>query len=222
VTFLLLISAHQQLRATDPKPLSLPPVLPRESNGRNLEPLQPPPCLPIAPWRPIDRLDITHLQLQTLWSWESSTLETEPRYHRSGATWCQLFVQRRVYQKMRSEAGSSEDDPAARAVARRKAIDREQNPRIAELRQRSSVRVEIKLVSVMLVEQPKLQIAAAATVKERCVRRLDLVWDPLSDGLEAVSCTRCGQPTFTLRIEQADLVCANCPAAPPRTVIHRR
>jgi len=94
--------------------------------------------------------------------------------------------------------------------------------RIAELRQRSSVRVEIKLSSVMLVEQPKLQIAAAVMVKERSVGRLDLVWDPLSDGLEAVPCTRCGQPTFTLRIEHAELVCANCPAVPPLTVLHKR
>jgi len=132
------------------------------------------------------------------------------------------YARRSQFRSRKPEAGSSEDDSAARAATRREAIDREQSLRIAELRQRSSVRVEINLVSVMLVEQPKLQIAAAATVKERCVRRLDLVWDPLSDGLEAISCTRCGQPTFTLRIEQADLVCANCPVAPPRTVIHRR
>jgi hypothetical protein len=82
--------------------------------------------------------------------------------------------------------------------------------------------VEIKLGSVMLVEQPKLQVAAAVMVKERSVRQLDLVWDPLSDGLEAVPCMRCGQPTFTLRIEHADLVCANCPVVSPRTVLHRR
>ena len=82
--------------------------------------------------------------------------------------------------------------------------------------------MEIKLGSVMLVEQPKLQIAAAVTVKERCVGRLDLVWDPLSNGLEAVPCSRCGQPTFTFRIEHADLVCANCPVVSPRTVLHRR
>jgi hypothetical protein len=132
------------------------------------------------------------------------------------------YARRSQFRTRKPEAGGSEDDPAARAATRREAIDREQSMRIAELRQRSSVRVRIKLVSVMLVEQPKLQITAAGTVKERCVGRLDLVWDPLSDGLEAIPCTRCGQPTFTLRIEQADLVCANCPAAPPRTVTHMR
>jgi hypothetical protein len=132
------------------------------------------------------------------------------------------YARRSQFRTRKPEAGGNEDDPAARAATRREAIDREQSLRIAELRQRSSVRVEIKLVSVMLVEQPKLQITAAATVKERCGGRLDLVWDPLSDGLEAVPCTRCGQPTFTLRIEQADLVCANCPVAPPRTVTHTR
>jgi hypothetical protein len=131
------------------------------------------------------------------------------------------YARRSQFRTRKPETGSSEDDPAARAAARREAIDREQSLRIAELRQRSSVRVEIKLGSVMLVEQPKLQIAAAATVKERCVGRLDLVWDPLSNGLEAVPCSRCGQPTFTLRIEHADLVCVNCPAVPPRTVLQR-
>jgi hypothetical protein len=132
------------------------------------------------------------------------------------------YERRSQFRTRKPEDGSSEDDPAGRAAARREAIDREYSLRIAELRQRSSVRVEIKLGSVMLVEQPKLQIAAAVMVKERSVGRLDLVWDPLSDGLEAVPCTRCGQPTFTLRIEHAELVCANCPAVPPLTVLHRR
>jgi hypothetical protein len=132
------------------------------------------------------------------------------------------YARRSQFRTRKPEAGSSEDDPAARAAARREAINREQSLRIAELRQRSSVRAEIRLSSVMLVEQPKLQIAAAATVKERSVGRLDLVWDPLSDGLEAVPCARCGQPTFALRIEGADLVCARCPVVPARTLLHRR
>jgi hypothetical protein len=132
------------------------------------------------------------------------------------------YARRSQFRTRKPEASSSEDDPAALAGTRREAIDREQSLRIAELRQRSSVRVEIKLCSVMLVEQPKLQIAAAATVKERCVGRLDLVWDPLWDGLEAVPCTRCGQPSFEFRIERGDLVCANCPVVPPRTALHGR
>jgi hypothetical protein len=131
------------------------------------------------------------------------------------------YARRSQFRTRKPEEDSSEDDPAARAAAQREAIDREQSLRIAELRQRSSVRAEIRLSSVMLVEQPKLQITAAATVKERCVGRLDLVWDPLSDGLEAVPCSRCGQPTFALRIEGGGLVCARCPLLPPRTVHHR-
>jgi hypothetical protein len=90
------------------------------------------------------------------------------------------------------------------------------------LQEKSSIRVEIKLASVMLVEQPKLQIAAAVTQKEHCLGQLDLVWDPLSDGLEAFPCARCRQPTFALRIEHADLVCGNCPVVPRRTGVHRR
>jgi hypothetical protein len=82
------------------------------------------------------------------------------------------------------------------AAARREAIDREESLRIAELRQKSSVRVGIQLGSLVLVEQPKLQIKAGVSVKGRLVERLDLVWDPLSDALEPVPCARCGQPTF--------------------------
>ena len=132
------------------------------------------------------------------------------------------YAGRSQFRTRKAEGGRSDDDPAARAAARREAIDREERLRIAELRQRSSVRVEIKLASVMLVGQPKLQIAAAVTVKEKCVGRLDLVWDPLSDGLEAAPCTRCGQPTFKLRFDHTELVCANCPVASPYTALHRR
>jgi hypothetical protein len=115
-----------------------------------------------------------------------------------------------------------DEDPALRAAARREAIDREERLRIAELRQKSSVRVGIQLGSLMLVEQPKLQIAAGVSLKGRSVGRLDLVWDPLSDALEAVPCARCGQPTFAFQTEHADLVCGNCPPAPGRTPIHRK
>ncbi len=132
------------------------------------------------------------------------------------------YARRSQLRTRKPEAESSEDDPGSRAAARREAIDREESLRIAELRQKSSVRVGIRLGSVMLVEQPKLQIAAAAAAKERCLGRLQLVWDPLSDGLEAFPCARCGNPTFTVRIERGDLVCGQCPQALPRTTLHRR
>ena len=121
------------------------------------------------------------------------------------------YARRSQFRTRKPEDGSREGDQVARIAERREAIDHEESLRIAELRQKSSVRVELKLGSVLLVGQPKLHIAAAVTAKERRVGRLHLVWDPLTEALEAVPCARCGQPTFTFRIERAELVCTNCP-----------
>jgi hypothetical protein len=126
------------------------------------------------------------------------------------------YAARSQFRTGRSDAGTSGDESASRVATRREAIDREERLRIAELRQKSSVRVRVKLASVMVVGQPKLRITGAVTGKERPAGRLDIVWDPLSAAVEAVPCSRCGQPTFALRIDRTGLVCPSCPSASGR------
>lgn len=119
------------------------------------------------------------------------------------------------YSRLREEAsepfrhGDDAANPSGIA-AKREAIDREERLRIAELRQKSALRVQVKPANLMIVQQPKLLMSVAITDKNRPVDLLEVVWNPLSEAIEAPTCPACRQPTFTLRICRNILGCASC------------
>jgi len=144
---------------------------------------------------------------------------------REGASRVEKQIARMVdyYAQLRQEAKEHADRAAARggensdaqsaerAASRIEAIDREEHLRIAELRQKSAVRVQVKLSGLMLVVQPKLLLDVSAESRPPLPpARLEAVWDPLTESLEAISCPQCGQPTFEFRATRTGLVCANC------------
>lgn len=119
------------------------------------------------------------------------------------------------YSRLREEANEpfrNGDDVAAPSpiAARREAIDREERLRIAELRQKSTLRVQVKPANLMIVQLPKLLMSVAITDRNRPVGQLEVVWNPLSEAIEAPACPACGQPTFTLQIYRNSLGCASC------------
>ena len=124
----------------------------------------------------------------------------------------------RYYAQLRTEADEQAARPRGgdaqaatdRAHVRREGIDREEAIRIAELRQKSAVRIHLKLASVMLVMQPKLLISASVQMKGKPAMPLEIVWDTLSESVEAIPCPRCGQPTFAFQIDRLGLACENC------------
>jgi hypothetical protein len=103
------------------------------------------------------------------------------------------------------------DEAAERLAARRAAIDREEQLRVAELRQKSMLPVHLRLLQLLLIQQPKLLVQAQITAPERVPGRLELVWDPLVDALEAAPCPECGRPTFAFELtRQGRVVCPAC------------
>jgi len=101
----------------------------------------------------------------------------------------------------------------ARRQSRRETIDREERLRIAELRRKSALRVQVKLSRLMIVQQPKLVISLKAATPGRMpmAAPLEATWDPLSNSMEAIACLRCGQPTFRFETDRAGLKCPRCP-----------
>jgi hypothetical protein len=134
----------------------------------------------------------------------------------SGAVQKQIQRMRAYYARLRDEAAQPPArlrDPqaaAARAQARAESIDREERLRIAELQRKSELRAQVKLTNLLVVHQPKLMLAAAIVPKSGAASPLQLVWDPLSDSVEAASCPSCGQPTFELDISRRGLKCPGC------------
>jgi hypothetical protein len=136
----------------------------------------------------------------------------------------QIARMTRYYDDLRSElddqarrAAGRSDDPS-KFPARRAALDREERVRIAELRQKASLRVQLRLLTLAVIQQPKLLLRTvlAPAAKDRPSGSVEMVWDPLSDALEAVLCPLCGVPTFSLDLHRSGQVgCPECVARLP-------
>jgi hypothetical protein len=127
----------------------------------------------------------------------------------------------RYYADLRAELeeqvkrAQSREEDLSKFAGRREALDREERFRVAELRQKSALRVGLRLLNVLVVQQPKLLVRASALMKGKPVAALEAVWDPLVDAVEAVPCSECGRPTFALAWRrQGGLVCPACAAVP--------
>jgi hypothetical protein len=131
----------------------------------------------------------------------------------------QVERMRKYYADLREEVeeqaerarNRSEDE--TKFASRREALDREEQLRIAELRQKSSLRVQLRLVNLLEIHQPKLLLQASIVSGGQAAGPLELVWDPLVEALEAVACPTCGHPTFALEVNrQGRITCPACTA----------
>jgi hypothetical protein len=110
------------------------------------------------------------------------------------------------------QAGRGKVTPEAtqRLAARREALDREERLRVSELRQKNSLRLELRLVNLLAVQQPKL-LVSAEVVGEKAAAPLELVWDPLIEAVEAPPCPNCGRPGYAFELtRQGKLLCPAC------------
>jgi hypothetical protein len=107
-------------------------------------------------------------------------------------------------------------DDLSRFASRREALEREERLRVAELRQKGTLRIQLRLLTVLLLQQPKLLVHALVRSKGRETATPEWVWDPLTAAVEAAPCPSCGRPTFAWEWDrQGRLVCPACAAAAP-------
>jgi hypothetical protein len=131
----------------------------------------------------------------------------------------QITRMTRYYADLRSElaeqARRARDDDPAKWAPRREALAREERLRVAELRQKNTLRVQLRLLNLLVVQQPKLLLhSTVASPGHRAP--LELVWDPLAEALEALPCPECRRPTFALDLTRlGHLLCPACAAAAP-------
>ena len=106
------------------------------------------------------------------------------------------------YHDMRAEldrrAARFQDEQAL--MQRREAIAREQRLRLAELRQKRSLRVHLRLLNLLEVRLPKVLLPAHLTLAKAPPQPLTLIWDPLTDAPEAPACPACDAPSFEFAV----------------------
>jgi hypothetical protein len=111
------------------------------------------------------------------------------------------------------------EEARARHAERLATLEREEKLRTAELRQKSQLHADLRLLQLLRIEQPKLLITAVLSAKDHASGRLEVVWDPLTEMVEAAKCPNCGRPSYSFVLNRAGQVgCENCgPAllAPP-------
>ena len=91
---------------------------------------------------------------------------------------------------------------------------REESLRSAELR-KSQLKVQLRLLNLLVIHQPKLLVETTVSNPARkpnpVVTRLEWVWDPLIESVEATACPQCHQPTYELTLtRQGGLGCPAC------------
>jgi DNA-directed RNA polymerase subunit RPC12/RpoP len=66
-----------------------------------------------------------------------------------------------------------------------------------------------------------LLLRALVSAPKKVSQPLELVWDPLTESLEAFPCAECGRPTFALELRGSQIVCPACAARPAVSSRHR-
>ena len=131
----------------------------------------------------------------------------------------------RYYADLRAEveeqAGRRQgrDEDPAKFAARIEGLDREEQLRAGELRQKSQLKVHLRLLNLLVIHQPKLllQTAVVASSSGPTAGRLEWVYDPLVEAVEAAVCPECRHPTFEFAVtRQGRLVCPACASAAMR------
>jgi hypothetical protein len=129
----------------------------------------------------------------------------------------QLERMGKYYRDLRKEVEEQAEKARNRAedlskfTSRRQALDREEQLRTTELRQKSQLKVDLRLINLLLIYQPKILLRTNVTSAGSLVGRLQWVWDPLIDALEATPCASCRNPTFQFAVNrQKQLVCTAC------------
>jgi hypothetical protein len=122
-------------------------------------------------------------------------------------------LRREIEEQMRRAA--DRDEGGSKFTARLDGLVREERVRVAELRQKSQLRVGLRLLNLLLIQQPKLLVRCLVKSLKKEMGRLELVWDPLTEALEALPCPECSRPTLALAVNrQSQLVCPACAAKP--------
>jgi hypothetical protein len=126
----------------------------------------------------------------------------------------QYYADLRAELESQGRRGKQADDAETRLAERRAAIDREEQQRIAELRQKSSLRVSVSLLQLLQIQQPKLLLEVDLVVPKRPQGRLEVVWDPLTETFEAPPCPTCGRPGYAFDVDRLGrVVCPFCAQA---------
>jgi hypothetical protein len=143
----------------------------------------------------------------------------ESRMAGRGAFWCNapacentdVCRKRFVLMGFSYERAVAKGEVAAPFEAQRQALDREEQAQLADLRHKLALRVQIKLLNVLHVIQPKLRLYVQLIPAQGSGGEIEIVFDPALQKIEAPVCPMCARPTLALALTRSSqVVCPAC------------
>ncbi len=123
------------------------------------------------------------------------------------------FADLRAELSQRQARAAARGEDAARFASQQQALDREEQAQVTELRRKLALRVQMKLLNVLWVIQPKLRIGVQLLPQQGMAGEAEVVWDPALQKVEATLCPMCGHPTLALSLTRSgQAVCPACAA----------
>ena len=91
------------------------------------------------------------------------------------------------------------DERRASIESKIEALQAERSAKLADTLARHQIRVELELINLLLIVQPKIVLPVSIANRRATINRF-AVWDPLLHSLEPLVCDHCGQPGVELHL----------------------
>lgn len=123
------------------------------------------------------------------------------------------FTDLRAELAERQAKAVTKGEDAAPFDLQRQSLDREEQDQLADLRHKLALRVQIQLINVLHVIQPKLRVRVQLVPASGPGGEIEVVFDPAAQKVEATVCPVCARPTLALALRRTgQVVCPACAA----------
>lgn len=140
--------------------------------------------------------------------------ELEGRVRREAERVRRYFADLRTELAERRARAETRGADASRFEGQAQALDREEQARLAELARKMSLQVQVRLLNLLSVVQPKLAVPLRLVPTRGPAGTAEVMWDPATQKVEALACAGCRRPTLVLAVLPAGRVgCLDCGAA---------
>jgi len=94
---------------------------------------------------------------------------------------------------------------------RKRSLELEKQARLIELQKKMTLKVDVKLLNLLSVVMPKIATPLKPTSKHNLSADLIVVWNPLTEIVEPISCPHCWNPTLELiQGSRGTIHCTRC------------
>jgi len=171
------------------------------------------PSLPLKRAYQLAREEATHAVAVTA---HSRLAELQQYLQRETLRITGYFTDLRAELTDRQARAAAKGEDTAPFDAQRQALDREEQAQLADLRHKLALRVQIRLLNVLQVIQPKLRMRVQLVPSHGIGGEIEVVFDPALQKIEATVCPECARPTLALALRRSgQVVCPACAAESP-------